>query len=347
MRVAILEYLSGGGWRDSRHDIPADMMKEGQAMASAIADALSNHPQIDPVLAVDWSLDTTPQVNAKTIQRIQPDRWWEDWLELAKMADWTILIAPESQRLMSRLAKRLREHGVRLLVSSEDALQHFGDKWETYRHWQANGLPTIPTYLADCWSMENRFGRLGIPEPLLPLQSGWVLKTRHGAGCDSSRWTLDQHQLRSWIEQLEDPTQWIVQPRLLGRPGSLHFFGATAAPFPDSGQLPSGWKLFGPCYQTIHWTTSGIEYQGSRFPWIEGPNQSLAQPLSACLRLPGAPLLGWIGIDFLWLPERSLTLPLEVNARWTSSFLPLHQQLGPPLGQWLGTQLLAGLRQES
>ena len=345
MRVAILEYLSGGGWRDSHHRIPAKLLAEGQAIANAIAEALQVHPGVFPVLAVDPSLDTIPRVASGATHRIQPDRWWEDWLELAKLADWTILIAPESQMLMSELSGRLRAEGARLLVSSAKALQHFGDKWDTYRHWQANGLQTIPTCLADDWSIRQASEGWNLPEPFLSLQSGWVLKARHGAGCDASRWTLDLHQLQSWVDELDDPTQWIVQPRLLGQPGSIHFFGANAAPFPDSGQLPSGWKLFGPCSQIIHWPEQAIEYHGGQFPWKDGPTPSLMQPLSACLYLPDAFLLGWIGVDFLWLPGPSISLPLEVNARWTSAFLPLHQQLGPHLGTWLGAQLLAGPRE--
>jgi len=316
-------------------------------MANAIAVALGEHPEVFPVLAIDSSLDTTPQVNASAIQRIQPDRWWHDWLEIAKQADWTILIAPESQMLMSKLADRLRAEGVRLLVSSAEALRHFGDKWETYRHWQAEGLPTVPTCLAIDWSVDRSTQSWDLRESHLPLPSGWVLKARHGAGCDNSRWTLDEHQLRNWIDELEDPTQWIVQPRLVGQPGSLHFFGATAATFPRSGQLPPDWKSFGPCSQIIHWTAAGIEYQGGRFPWNDGPPTSLLQPLSACLHLPDAPLQGWIGIDFLWLPEQSVSLPLEVNARWTSAFLPLHQQLGAPLGQSLGSLIVASLLGEA
>ena len=347
LRVAILEYLSGGGWRDSHHHIPVELMAEGQAMANEIARALQEHPGVFPVLAVDPSLESVKGNHSRAMQLIQPDRWWEGWLELAKQADWTILIAPESQMLMSQLASRLREEGARLLVSDGEALRHFGDKWETYRHWHANGLKTIPTCLASHWTAEHWSNGGSILEPLLSLQAGWVLKARHGAGCDGSRWTLDKNQLRSWIDELEDPMQWIVQPRLVGRPGSLHFFGATAAPFPDSGQLPSGWNSFGPCSQIIQWTEQGIEYQGGQFPWKNGPPASLIEPLSACLRLPGIPLLGWIGIDFLWLPDLSVTLPLEVNARWTSAFLPLLQQLGPPLGRWLGDQLFASLREEA
>jgi predicted ATP-grasp superfamily ATP-dependent carboligase len=344
LRVAILEYLSGGGWRDSQQHMPEEMMAEGQAMAYAIAGALQEHPDIAPVLAVDSSIHTSPNNLVRAIHRIQPDRWWQDWLALAKQADWTILIAPESQMLMSELAGRLRAEGARLLVSSAEALRHFGDKWETYLDWQANGLPTIPTCLADDWSIQQEAQQWSLLEPIRSFQSGWVLKARHGAGCDSSRWTLDAHQLQSWVDELEDSTQWIVQPRLVGKPGSLHFFGATAESFPNSGQLPSSWKLFGPCSQIIHWTAEGIEYQGGRFPWDGGPPPSVVQPLSACLRLPDASLLGWIGIDFLWLPELSVTLPLEINARWTSAFLPLHQQLGPTLGKWIGAQLLAAPR---
>jgi predicted ATP-grasp superfamily ATP-dependent carboligase len=320
------------------------MMAEGQAMANAIAGALRHHPEVLPVLAVDSSLDDTSQTHEGAIQRIQPDRWWSEWLEIAKQADWTILIAPESQMLMSKLAGRLRAEGARLLVSGDDALRHFGDKWETYRRWHANGLPTIPTCLADDWSIEQSLSGWILREPFHPLQSGWVLKARHGAGCENSRWTKDEYQLRSWIERLEDPTHWIVQPRLAGRPGSLHFFGATGTSFPDTGQLPCAWNRFGPCSQIIHWTATGIEYQGGRFPWHDGPPPLLVEPLSACLSLPDATLRGWIGIDFLWMPELGVSLPLEVNARWTSSFLPLFQQLGPPLGRWLGDQLAAGLR---
>jgi tyramine---L-glutamate ligase len=326
LKLAILEFVCGGGLSDvPLTEIPSSLRREGQAMLVHLLNDCAGVESWTVKTTWDERFGTVPLKDVD-IQLIQSgESWFETWLSLAESADLTLVIAPEIDGQLGRIANELRQHGCRVLLSDEAFLNVCSDKWLTAQSFQNNAVPHPPTWRLDDWIS------LASPESLHEENRSWVIKPRDGAGCHEII-RIDEAKEEGWraIEDWNRPSEFIVQPWLSGQAGSVAVLCGPKQRIVlppvtqklDVHERPFGWSL---------------EYLGGNGPWDPVPLAIIERFANQVLdAMPGKPL-GWIGIDFLCLEkgEARDLVAIEVNPRLTTSYLGLRQGLDRNLGEML------------
>lgn len=291
------------------------------------------------------------------------------WARIASSCDTSIVIAPELDGLLPELIESMRKKGCSVRAPEASFLRLASDKWETHQCWISDEQITAPTWLASDWlTISDRFrpdrfraGRALGGELKNVQTDGWVLKRRRGAGGTDMERFADGERLIGKLGTLLDLSEWIVQPWILGRSVSLALTGAWG--LAQDGSLSDrkslehdgaiGPEVIGPTEQLFA-TGSMIEsasgdltestegstlgssigssvgsYVGGNGP-VEVDPQELKRFARGLLRaMPGFGA-GWIGIDFLIVPDGPW-VALEINARLTSSYLGYRKHYGAML----------------
>lgn len=291
------------------------------------------------------------------------------WARIASSCDTSIVIAPELDGLLPELIESMRKKGCSVRAPEASFLRLASDKWETHQCWISDEQITAPTWLASDWlTISDRFRpdrfrvRRALGGELKNVQTdGWVLKRRRGAGGTDMERFADGERLIGKLGSLLDLSEWIVQPWILGRSVSLALTGAwdltPGVSFRRCGPLEADCEMMleviGPTEQ-LFGTGSMIEsasgdltestegstlgssigssvgsYVGGNGP-VEVDPQELKRFARGLLRaMPGFGA-GWIGIDFLIVPDGPW-VALEINARLTSSYLGYRKHYGAML----------------
>ena len=83
---------------------------------------------------------------------------------LAAKADWSFIIAPETDGVLLDLVDYVLSVGGRLLGPAPEAISLTSDKFALFEHWKSRGVPTPETVLA------LPIDQLGPPGPPVPLE---------------------------------------------------------------------------------------------------------------------------------------------------------------------------------
>lgn len=172
-------------------------MPEADLMVAAMCDLAAENPELRLVVARDPALPPLQRTGVD-VAGVSADPMLA-WPELVADVDGVLLVAPESEQLLSRLARRLRDADARLLISSDAALATAGDK----------------TRLADI------LGELALPG-VHAAAGAWVQKPVHGAGGEDC--------LRGSGPRATRAADTVLQPYCSGRSFSLNGFIAWDGP---------------------------------------------------------------------------------------------------------------------
>lgn len=227
--------------------------------------------------------------------------------ELAKRADWTFVVAPETGGELEHLAREVLKAGGKLLGPSPDAIALTTDKLHLSRHWTKHRVPQIFTTPAD-----DR-----------PTVYPAVLKPRDGAGSE------DMHLLKS-IEDYEDAVRLvegtgsrIVQPFTPGLVCSVAVF--VGPPLKDANGKSLAPALV-PLLPTLQQLSDDgrFKYLGGSLPLPEPLAQRavrLATKAVGCVR----GLFGFVGVDLILGEAESGAddVAVEINPRLTTSYVGL------------------------
>jgi len=237
------------------------------------------------------------------------------WTIAYNNSDCAIVIAPELDGLLPGITQAMREQGCRILAPENPFILCASDKWETYQAWLSRKQITAPTQLASQWLeySDNLDSH--------PFESqGWVLKRRLTAGSTDMQRFASKLELSKHLSCIQNLENWIVQPWLRGKPASLAVVGASDA---TSNSL----QVLGPTEQLFD--SSTFSYIGGQGPLDSDPTRLEAFARNLLDAIPGKHA-GWVGIDFL-IQSDDLWIPLEINARVTSSYLGYRKRYGQDL----------------
>jgi predicted ATP-grasp superfamily ATP-dependent carboligase len=245
-------------------DAAVSLMAEGRAMLDAINADFRAIPGVE-LLTLD--------------SRIPFD-------DLAAQADYTLLIAPEFDGILERLAQKVLDVGGKLLGPSPEAIKLTADKLVLHHHWLAHGTPTPDCHL---WKGES--------SPRLQ-----VIKPRDGAGSQSTR--------RSDLEANEKwPGELIAQDYVEGIAASVALL---VGPEQIITLLPT---------EQILSTDGRFHYLGSRIP-IAKPYAERAVTIAKKSVANISGLRGYVGVDLI-LGEKDWAI--EINPRLTTSYIGLRR----------------------
>ncbi|HUP79573.1 MAG TPA: ATP-grasp domain-containing protein [Pirellula sp.] len=186
MKVAVFEYLSGGGLindanspsraprsRRSGLQQPKTSMRttelleplylEGLSMLTALATDLAFcghevHTCLDRKAAVDPMVESLlQQFSGLQVHKIDCP-WLDRWIDVALACDRTIVIAPELHQHLERIINALRTAGAAVIASSTSFIQATSDKLKTAKLLTDSGVPHPRTQSLTQY-------RLGFTEP--------------------------------------------------------------------------------------------------------------------------------------------------------------------------------------
>ena len=236
---------------------------------------------------------------------------FNQWLaEVARQADYTVLIAPETMGVLAGLAIGLESAGACSLGCSARSMELTGNKARLADWLQARGIAT-----PSC--------RTVVPAAGLPPDASYpaVLKPVDGAGSVDTYWVAHAGDLP--LTALAMPVA-LLQPFYAGIPMSASFLVAE----------DRAW-LIGIGRQRTAIRGGRFAYQGGLIPVPCGQ----AEPLLRRAVESVAGLRGFVGVDFFWEPELGETTVLEINPRVTTSFVGLSRLL--PAGRLAAAWLAA------
>ena len=303
--ILVFEYVTGGGL--AGRDLPASWAAEGAAMRRAIVEDFASVPGVRVVESLDARLHR--EAGAGVNVRIIPDREGGSWELLAAEADYTALIAPETDGILADLARSLGRLAVRSLGSDPEAIALTSDKSRLAAHFEVLGIPTPPTRLVD---------------PSRGLPADWfgpiVVKPVDGAG------SLDTFIVRGPSrppDGLRTLAEAIVQPYLPGVPSSASFL---------VDREGRAW-LIAVGRQRIEVDDDGrVHYRGGTIGGSAGMDLTSVEQAVTSVR----GLRGFVGVDFLEDARGGVSV-LEINPRPTTSYVGLVRLLPPGTmaGAWL------------
>lgn len=277
-----------------------------RAIAADFAALPGTSPRIVVTLDNRWADDP----GSWKVIPIAPSEGASRLTELARAADYTVLIAPETTGILAGLTRELERAGARLLGSSPEAVELTGDKARLSRWFDDHGIATP-------WTRTIVPGE-GLPDDVtFPA----VLKPVDGAGSLDTFYLADRTSIPDAARTMPAA---VLQPYQPGVTMSASFLV-------DNRRAA---HLVGIGRQSMTIEGGRFRYKGGVLP-VSCPS---AEPMlrRAVQSVPG--LRGFVGVDFLWDPSPEEVVVLEINPRPTTSIVALSRLL--PAG-WLAQAWLA------
>jgi predicted ATP-grasp superfamily ATP-dependent carboligase len=291
--VLIHEWVSGGGLAGA--PLPPSWVTEGRAMRRAIAGDFASLPgePVRVIVTSDARLadDPGPWTTVRIAAEDDPSRLHN----FARTADFTVLIAPETNGILASVTHAFERAGARLLGSTASAVEQSADKARLAARLRALSIETPPT-------------RIVIPGAGLPSDTRYpaVIKPLDGAGTIDTFYLADAASLPAAARAL---TRALLQPFVPGTPMSASFLV-------DRRGRP--W-LIGFGAQRMAIRDGQFEYRGGTVP-VACPHAA-RQVRGAIEAVAG--LCGFVGVDFVWDAAHRRATVLEINPRPTTSYVGL------------------------
>jgi len=236
--------------------------------------------------------------------------------ELARAADYTLVIAPEFDDILWTRCRWVEEAGGKLLGPSADAVKRTGDKLRLARHLMDHGVPTPPVVRSQKSEVRSQKSEvrsqrryntdLGFPA---------VWKPRYGAGSQATFLVHTAAELAACADQARTEGwrgESILQPFVPGLPASVALL---LGPRQQMALLPGE--------QTLS-TEGRFRYHGGTLPLPpQLGERAIELAWKAVRAVPG--LQGYMGVDLVLgeASDGSQDWVIEINPRLTTSYVGL------------------------
>ena len=293
MRVFVYEFLSAG---ERAGPETASLLAEGGAMLAALLEDFRRVPGVEAATMLGVAGKAPPPGVA--VHHVTRSDEGAVFRRLAAEADWTLVVAPEIDGVLTDRIWSVEEARGRLLGPTLAAAQLAGDKLRLAGSLCERGVPTPPAVL---W-------------PAAPSSFPAVCKPRHGAGSQEIHLVRDPGELRRIAEEVRGSQQddVIVQPFVPGQAASVAFL------------IGPGRRLALPA-AAQHLSTDGrFRYQGGSLP-LPPPLARRATQIAARAVDAVAGLGCYVGVDVVLgaAADGSGDAVIEINPRLTTSYVGL------------------------
>jgi predicted ATP-grasp superfamily ATP-dependent carboligase len=242
MHVFLYEWATGGGLVEELGPMPASLVREGAAMIGALAADLQRIEGCRVVALRDPRIVQLSLGKCDLVEVLSRFSHDEEVERLAAEADATILIAPELDGILLKLARRVTGVGGRLLSPAADFIRIAADKQRTCDMLRAAGVPAPE-------------GKVLESDEPLPAEFAYpaVVKPIDGAGSQDTYFVRDAYDkppAYAWRRRLENYVQ--------GLPASVAVLCG-----------PAGHLSLMPCRQRIS-EDGRLRYLGGELPLAAG-----------------------------------------------------------------------------
>lgn len=311
MRIFVYEFLTGGGLLRAGGTAAQlqSLYDEGAAMLAALAGDFAALSGVEVTILRDARSRFVPPLGVVACEVSSAENERQAFANTATEADWTVVIAPESQGCLIERCGLVAASGGRLLGISGQALEIACDKQATAEYLRAAGIATPRGWAIDA-------GTSWPPD----LQFPAVIKPRDGAGSQGVR------LLRSRSEPLAAPddqksdiknsqsshVELLVEQFCPGEPVSVALLCG-----------PAGQFAMPPCRQRLS-DDGRFGYLGGSLPLPPAlARRATRLAEQAVAALPNA--LGYVGVDLVLGAEGDGAgdFVIEVNPRLTTSYIGL------------------------
>jgi tyramine---L-glutamate ligase len=334
--LLIVEYITGGGLLPPRNLEPGPLpaldapnlllLREGKGMLQALVEDCA---ECSSSLTIHTLRDVRCREALSSASQEHVIGCQEEWIDklgqLGRNAAGVLLIAPESQGVLSDLAERMEGWGAHLLSPSAAFCRCTSDKHVLSQLLQSHHVPSP----AGCSVQEFLQGKA--PRH---LEFPCVLKPFDGAGSQRMALAHTAGQVSQWVaEKIVLPTDR-METYVPGIPASI-----AALCREDREIFP-----LVPCLQ--HLThDGGFHYLGGELITKPELRERAERLVHLC-----TPLLskarGYVGIDFIYghAQDGRDDVVIEINPRLTTSFIGLRQRASENLAAWMLSPILGDVR---
>ena len=294
MKILLFEYITGGGLID--HTLPSSLVNEGKIMLNAIANDFGRISNVDVYAFRDYRLgsNTTPDHEIA----IKPGRTHTEEIELLfKDIDAVLIIAPETNDILTSLCEEYSNYTFTLLNSTVDAIRLTSNKLDTYQYLLESDVVQIPTY------HQGEINEI--------RANKYVMKPIYGVGCENLFIARNHDDVVNKLEKL-GYENFIIQPFLTG----IH---ASICLLCWDGES----HILSVNEQCIKEEQDTLVLKGCR---VNAFDKSRFEPFCKNLIQAFPGLRGYIGVDIL-ITENEIIL-VELNPRITTSYVGLRDALG-------------------
>ncbi len=300
MRVFVYEFVTGGGAGQDLQLHPS-LLAEGQAMAAAVIEDFAAIDSCKVVTTRDARLQPfhDPRCEVQVVQSQAGER--EAIERLAAEAEWTLVIAPETDGILPDRVLWAVDAGGRLLSPNLETIRLTSDKQVTCEYLRKAGVRAPQGCIVTPPDLQAIRPPNGISFPA-------VLKPIDGCG------STETYLLSRWKDVPRIATAGVMRLEsfIPGMPASVAVLGGPAGHFP----LPA-------CEQQLS-QDGRFGYVGGRTPIAsEFSHRAQKLALAAIATLPHP--CGYIGVDLILgkADDGSEDYVIEINPRLTTSYVGL------------------------
>jgi tyramine---L-glutamate ligase len=307
LRILVHEFVTGGGWQGA--ELHPGLAAEGLAMLQAALSDFQSWGRAHLVTTLDHRLTGLP-LAAHRVVSLSHEAYLQALTELAAQVDAALIIAPESEGILTRLSALMEETGTQLLGSGSLGVAIASDKWDCFLRFKESGLPTPNTWRTNRAEASAVAGELGFPLVVKPIA---------GAGCEAVSLASDPCSLKMALDMLDPMDKdLLMQQYVAGTHASVSLLACRAGVLPLS--LNEQRVSIGTPFQ----------YQGGAIP-LQHRQQHLAMDYArrAVSLVPG--LKGYIGVDLVLAEDQCFVI--EINPRLTTSYVGLRQVININLAE--------------
>lgn len=277
--VFVYEHLMASGGHQ-----PPVCLREGESLVA------EGRAMLD---AVSADLKAIPDVLVRTINSDEEAAFRSQ----ASHADFTLVIAPEFDRILETRCRWVEESGGRLLGPTSTAVQLAADKLALFHHFRDRRVPTPTTW------------ETGSPTRHYPV----IRKPRYGAGSQDVFFINNADQQYQRTErQSKGESSVLVQEFIVGQAASVAWLIG-----------PGQRRALAPCLQRLS-EDGRFHYLGGSTPIAPDlAKRAIAITEQAVSNVEG--LRGYVGVDLVLGTRPEDDRVIEINPRLTTSYIGLRQ----------------------
>ncbi|MEC8475524.1 MAG: ATP-grasp domain-containing protein [Planctomycetota bacterium] len=343
MRVFLGEAVWGGCLiQQPLSQIPSSLQSEGWAMLSSVVSDLTEIATVkvplDPRLSkAKWQkssasffTDKVSDFGAETILLHPNQPPIPQWIEAARSCDSAIVIAPESNGLLTEIVEAFRGEGISVAAPSEQFVRLTSDK-KALADWMIKASIPHPATLTKQNRSASNQAEESSRDSVTPEHSEfnstakkYIIKPADGCGSQGIQLFSSLQLAKAKMSERE-----ILQPWIEGKPISL------AVIVNQAGMhfLPA---------VSQHLDSCTLEYMGGSGPLDQHLQDRAIHLVRKVLRHLPNPESGFIGFDLILGENQAADVIIEINPRLTTSYIGLRRMVGRNL-----TSYILGLQSNS